>query len=146
MEVVGLTASIISITTLAIQIYDSLRKVADFWESFEDAPEDIRRISRELRFLANILITIRQRHESGLNQDGHDQWIREALELVKQDIDELASLVSELARLVGPGNGRIKRHWRRVRIVSKRDKLTKLKGHVESAKSILGLVQTSQTQ
>lgn len=91
-------------------------------------------------------MTIRHRHESGFNQDVHDQWIKEALELAKQDIDELASLISELARSMGPGNGRLKRHWGRVRIVLKGDKIAKFKSYIESAKSILSLVQTSQTQ
>ena len=146
MEVVGATASIISIASFAVQLGDALRKAAEFWESFEDAPADIRRISRELRLLINILNTIRHRQETVRNQDGLEHWIKEALELAKHDIDELASFVSELARFTGPGNGQMKQHWGRVRIVLKRDKIAKFKGYIESAKSILSLLQMSQTQ
>jgi len=146
MEAVGVTASIISIATLAVQLGDTLRKAAEFWESFEDAPADIRRISAELRLLINVLNTIRHRHETVEDQDGLEGCIQEALKLAKQDIDKLAGLVSELARFTGPGNGQMKRNWARVRIVLKRDKIVKFKGYVESAMRILSFLEMSQTQ
>jgi hypothetical protein len=146
MEAVGLTASIISIATLVVQLADTLKKAAEFWDSFEGAPADIRRISRELRLITHILDTIQRQHEAALNPDVQDQWIKEALELAKQDIDELSQLVSELSRRIGPENGRLKRQWGRVRIILKNDKIEKFKANIESAKSILTLLQASQTQ
>ena len=146
MEPVGFTASIISIGTLVVQLADAVKKATEFWDSFEDAPADIRRISRELRLITNILDTIRRQQETALNLDVQDQWIKEALELAKQDVDELTQLVSKLSRLVGPENGRLKRQWGRVRLILKTDKIEKFKANIESVKGILTLLQTSQTQ
>jgi hypothetical protein len=146
MEAVGATASIISIATLAIQLGDALRKAAEFWDAIEDAPANVQRISRELQLLVKGLDTIRHQHEATLDSDEHEQWIRQALELVKEDIDELVDLVSDLSRSLGPGYGRVKQNWGKVRIVLKRDKIRRCKHNIESAKTMLSLLQTSQTR
>jgi len=41
MEPLGGAASIISVVSRAIQVCDSIKKVHDLWQSFEDAPDDI---------------------------------------------------------------------------------------------------------
>lgn len=72
--------------------------------------------------------------------------MQEALTIAKQDVDELASLVSELARGIRPEAGRFERHWKRLKVVLKAEKIAKMTGHIENAKSILNLVQTSRIQ
>jgi len=88
--------------------------------------------------------TIRHQHEATLGPDEHEQWIKQALELVKEDTDELVNLVSELARSLGPDYGRVKQSWGKVRIVLKRDKIRRCKDNIESVKTMLSLLQTSQ--
>jgi hypothetical protein len=146
MEPVGLTASIISISTLAIQIGDALRKAAEFWESVEDAPANIRRISREIRLLVNVLSTIQHEHQTGRIQEAYESMINDALDLAKEDVDELATIISELARKLGPAHSRAKRKWSKVQMVLKGAKISKIRDSIESVKSILSLLQTSRNQ
>lgn len=145
MEVVGSVASIIGIGTLAVQLGNTLNKAAEFWDSVQDAPTEIRRVSRELRLLAQSLNTIEYEYKIGSIQDVHERMVRDALDLAKGDVDELATLVSDLARRMG-NDGSIKRRWGRIKSVLKEEKVLKLKDNVESAKSILNLLRQSRTQ
>jgi N-terminal domain on NACHT_NTPase and P-loop NTPases len=146
MEPVGLTASIISIATLAVQLGDALRKAAEFWESVEDAPASIRRISRELRLLVNVLSTIKHKHQTGHIQEAYEPMIKDALDLAKEDVDELAMIISGLARQLGPANCRAKRQCGKIQIVLKGGKISKFRNSLENVKSILSLLQVSQNQ
>jgi hypothetical protein len=56
-----------------------------------------------------MLSNIEHQYNEGNIQDIHKQTVIEALELAKQDIDELAGLVSDLARRMGPDIGGLKR-------------------------------------
>jgi hypothetical protein len=48
-------ASILAVVSLAIQLADSVKKIYEFWESVQDAPETIRQITSDLRLLAKVL-------------------------------------------------------------------------------------------
>lgn len=141
-EAFGLAASVLSVASLAIQLGDSLQKAYEFWESIEDGPDHIRRLSSELRFLANIFYSIPLEDHSGLQE----QLVKSSLELAKKDIDELASLISELARAIGPNQTRMKRRWGRVKIVLKSGTIAKMRGYIESSKNILILLEAKSTQ
>lgn len=145
-EVLGVVASAFSVASLAVQLGDSLQKAYEFWESIEDGPEDIRRISTELRLLANFLRMIQYEQTSGAMDPAQEELVRSALQIAKQDIDELAVTISELARAVGPNQKRLRQKWGRVRIVLKESKIAKMRGYIEGAKSILNLLQASRTQ
>jgi hypothetical protein len=121
-EAFGLAASVLSVGSLAIQLGDSLQKAYEFWESIKDAPDHIRRLSSELRFLANVFYSIPLEDRSGL----------------REDIGELAGLISELARAIGPNQTRVK-------IVLKSSTLAKMRGYIESSKNILILLEASST-
>ena len=146
MEAVGLAASVISIGTLVIQILRGLNTANEFLESIEEAPSFIRRISRELKLLTNLLTTIEHEFKDGRIQNTSMNAMQEALTIAKQDVDELASLVSELAKGIRPEAGRFERHWKRLKVVLKAEKIATMTGHIENAKSILNLVQTSRIQ
>jgi len=145
-EVLGLTASVFSVVSLAIQLGDSLRIACEFWDSIEDGPDDIRRISMELRLLANILYQIHREHEDGAVDRVQEQMIKDALAIAKTDIDGLAVIITDLSRKIGPGQNGLKRKWGRIQVVLKGGKITKLKAYIESAKSILTLLQSTRAQ
>ena len=48
-------ASILAVVSLAIQLADSVKKIYEFWESVQDAPEAIRQMTSDLRLLAKVL-------------------------------------------------------------------------------------------
>lgn len=145
-EAFGLAASVLSVASLAIQLGDSLQKAYEFWESIEDGPDDIRRISTELRWLANFLGQIQREHNSGAIDPLQEQLVKGALEIAKRDVDALAGVISELSRAIGPDQTKTRKRWGRVRIVLKGGTMAKMKGYIESSKSILNLLQTSRTQ
>jgi hypothetical protein len=70
--------------------------------------------------------------------------IRDALTLAKRDIDELAKIVTDLSRVIRPDQKSLRRKWGLIQIVLKGGKILKLKGYIESAKSILTLLQTTR--
>jgi hypothetical protein len=120
---------------LAIQLGDSLQKAYEFWESIKDTPDHIRRLSSELRFRSNVFYSIPLEDRSGLRE----QLVKSSLELAKKDIGELAGLISELARAIGPNQTRVK-------TVLKSGTLAKMRGYIESSKNILILLEARSTQ
>lgn len=146
MEAVGLTASIISIATLTVQLGDALRTAAEFWEAVQDAPSDIQRLSKELRLIANVFHALRLEYEAGVIPISLEKMIKEALELAKEDVDELSGFVSELERQFNLANGSLKKHWRKVQIVFKESKIKKSKDNLERIKSTMILIQASRQE
>jgi hypothetical protein len=145
-EVLGVARSVISVASFAVQLAESVQKVCEFWDSIEDGPDDIRRISAELRWLANYLSILRHEHSCGLIEKEQEPLVRGALEIAKKDIDELAGLVTELSRGMGSDQGRMKRKWGKIQVVLKAGKINKMNAHIESIKSILSLLQASRTR
>lgn len=105
-EVLGLVASVFSVVSLAIQLGENLRQACDFWDSIEDGPDDIRRISLELRMLANIVLQIRHAHSL---DPGQEQMLKDALMMVQSDINGLAIIITELSGKISPGRTSLKR-------------------------------------
>lgn len=145
-EALGLAASAFSVVSLAIQLGDSLQRAWEFWDSIEDGPDDIRRLSTELRLLANILLQIQREYEVGKGDRVEEQMLKDALELARQDIDELAKIVTDMSRAIRPDQKSLRRKWGRVQIVLQGGKIAKLKGYIDSAKSILNLLQSTRAQ
>ncbi|QSZ36037.1 hypothetical protein DSL72_007161 [Monilinia vaccinii-corymbosi] len=146
MDPISFTASIISLATLAVQLGDALRKAADFWESVQDAPSNIRRLSRELRLVANVFDAIRVEYEAGSVPTSFEKMLKEALELAKDDISQLSELISELSRKLSTSGGSVGKQWRKVQMALRASKLEKFKGDLESVKSTLNLLQASRQQ
>ena len=142
----GVAASVISVASFTIQLADSVQKACEFWDSIEDGPDDIRRISAELRWLANYLSILRHEHSCGLIEKEEEPLVRGALEIAKKDVDELASLVMELSRGMGSDQGRMKSKWGKIQIVLKAGKINKMNTYIESVKSILSLLEASRTR
>ena len=55
MDGLSSAAGVIAVASVAIQLADSVRQIYEFWESVQDAPENIRHIASDLRLLANVL-------------------------------------------------------------------------------------------
>ncbi|TGO39087.1 hypothetical protein BHYA_0061g00440 [Botrytis hyacinthi] len=143
---VGFTASIIGIATLAVQLGDALRKAAEFWEAVQDAPSDIRRLSKQLRLVAGVFHTIRLEYEAGSIPTNFESMVKDALELAKDDIDQLSELISELSQNLSVANGGLGRQWRKVQMVLKASKIERFRDNLESVKTTIALLQGSRQQ
>ncbi|KAF7927760.1 uncharacterized protein EAE98_006142 [Botrytis deweyae] len=143
---VGLTASVIGIATLAVQLGDALRKAAEFWEAVQDAPSDIRRLSKQLRLVASVFHTIRLEYEAGSIPTNFESMVNDALELAKDDIDQLSEFISVLSRKLSVANGSLGRQWRKVQMVLKASKIERFRDNLESVKTTMALLQGSRQQ
>ncbi|KAF7911945.1 hypothetical protein EAE99_010953 [Botrytis elliptica] len=143
---VGLTASVIGIATLAVQLGDALRKAAEFWEAVKDAPSDIRRLSKQLRLVASVFHTIRLEYEAGSIPTNFESMVNDALELAKDDIDQLSEFISVLSRKLSVANGSLGRQWRKVQMVLKASKIERFRDNLESVKTTMALLQGSRQQ
>ncbi|KAF5870317.1 uncharacterized protein Bfra_009701 [Botrytis fragariae] len=143
---VGFTASVIGIATLAVQLGDALRKAAEFWEAVQDAPSDIRRLSKELRLVASVFHTIQIEYETGSTPTNFESMVKDALELAKDDIDQLSEFISELSRNLSVSNGSLGRQWRKVQMVLKASKIERFRDNLESVKTTMALLQGSRQQ
>ncbi|TEY71740.1 hypothetical protein BOTCAL_0087g00070 [Botryotinia calthae] len=143
---VGFTASVIAIATLAVQLGDALRKAAEFWEAVQDAPSDIRRLSKELRLVASVFHTIRVEYEAGSTPTNFESMVKDALELAKDDIDQLSEFISELSRNLSIANGSLGRQWRKVQMALKASKIERFRDNLVSVKTTMALLQGSRQQ
>lgn len=145
-EALGFAASIISVASLAIQIGDSLRVAIEFWDSIQDGPEELRRVSAQLRLLADYMIVIEHEHHTGQIEGFQEQLVKNALTMMKKDTDNLAGVVSDLSMRIGSAQGGLRRKWGRVQVALKEGKISRLRDHVESAINVLTLLQTVRSQ
>ncbi|KAM0130981.1 hypothetical protein ACHAO1_007574 [Botrytis cinerea] len=143
---VGFTASVIGIATLAVQLGDALRKAAEFWEAVQDAPSDIRRLSKELRLVASVFHTIRVEYEAGSTPINFESMVKGALELAKDDIDQLSEFISKLSRNLSVANGSLGRQWKKVQMALKASKIERFRDNLESVKTTMALLQGSRQQ
>ncbi|KAJ8063352.1 hypothetical protein OCU04_008580 [Sclerotinia nivalis] len=146
MDPVGFTASVISIATLAVQLGVALRKAAAFWEAIQDAPSDIRRLSRELMLVANVFHAIRVEYEAGSVPKNCQNMIKAALDLAKDDVDQLSKFTSELTRKLSHTNGNFGTQWRKVQVALRASKIEKFKDNLKSVEIIMTLLQASRNQ
>jgi hypothetical protein len=76
MDPFSIAASSIAVISLVIQLADSTQKLYDFWKSVEEAPASIRVITADLRLLALVLGSMKQRER----REGLDSVSRSVLE------------------------------------------------------------------
>jgi hypothetical protein len=60
MDGLSAAASAIAVVSLGVQIAESLRELCDFWDSIQEAPEDIKAILKDLRILELVISDIRR--------------------------------------------------------------------------------------
>lgn len=51
-------ASVIGVVSLAVQLTESAKRLYDFWQSVQGAPENIKAISHDLKLLSTVLTKI----------------------------------------------------------------------------------------
>jgi len=145
-EALGFAASIISVASLAIQIGDSIRVAIEFWDSIQEGPEELSRVSMQLRLLADYMIVIEHEHRAGQMDSFQEQLVKSALTMMKKDTDKLASVISDLASRIGSAQGGLRRKWGLVQVALKEGKIARFRDHIESAISVLTLLQTGRAQ
>ena len=142
MEPLSGAASVITVVSLAIQICDELKKLHDFWQSVEEAPDDIANISTELKLFMTWLTVIANNYQrQGFDhRSPNEVAATDTLKLCLAVVHDLEAGVSDLES--GIAKGSLSRQWASVKSVFRRDKREKAMAQVERMKSLLIIVQT----
>jgi hypothetical protein len=127
-------ASVLAFVGLASQLAQNIKKLYDFWSSIQDAPQEIRAISRDISLVANILNEIAEEEE-------HHQYhptSRAALHECEESVRALTAIVVDLEPGFAASSRRI-RKWSSLKIVLRKDKIKRIQASLSEAKSSLSL-------
>ncbi len=136
MDGLSAAASLMAVTSLAFQLAHTTKQLFEFWESIQDAPEDIRKIKSDLEFLTKVLEYIARE----ARQQSPDHLMESALRLCSDKIDTIMSLTLALEPNFASGK-LVVRKWGAFRLVLKRDKFKQLRKSLDRMKDTLMMVQ-----
>ena len=141
MDGLSSVASVTAVVSLAIQLADSIVKLHEFWESVQEAPEDVQNMCAELGVLSSVLseIAIEAQH-----QPPHDTLIT-VLKQCSVKIRALTVQINEIEPGFASKSRRI-RKWSAIRTVFKQKKFKKLHTALEGLKSTLILAQHNSSR
>ena len=142
MEALGGAASVIGVTSLAIQLCEKLQKLHDFWQSVKGAPDDIARISTEINLFITWLAVIANNYQrQGLNHRSPNHIaVIDTLKLCLATVDDMNEGVKDLESRLSTGP--LSKRWASVKFVFRKDKREKVMQQIERMKSLLIIVQT----
>lgn len=136
MDPMSCIASIAGISSLAIQLADTAKKLSEFCSSVQDAPEDIKAIVKDLQTFLNILHDIENEEHlygSDANSNIHNAT-ESCLHKANGLLDFLSSIWSQRV-----SSKRSKLHWSSIQVVFQGHKVEKLRLSISETKSSLGL-------
>ena len=136
MDGLSAAASVMAVTSLAFQLAHTTKQLFEFWESIQDAPEDIRKIKSDLEFLTKVLDHIARE----ARQQSPDPLMESALRLCSEKIDTITSLTLAFEPNFASGKLVI-RKWGAFRVILKRDKFKQLRKSLDGMKETLMMVQ-----
>ena len=135
MEGLSAAASVIAVTSLAFQLAESTKKLFEFWDSIQNAPEEVNDIKLELESLKHVLEQIG--HEA--QHQPPNQLVEPALRLCSKKIIIVKSLTGKIES--GLNSSKIStRKWSAVRAVWSCKRLEKIQSSLERLKATLILV------
>lgn len=128
----------IAVASITIQLADQLKKIYDFWNSWKDAPEDIRSLVKDLELLLSVLDQIRKDEE----QLGTDQTTTAILRSCESQVDSCMTVLKDLERGLVVQSRRIRR-WSVLRTLVNKGNLKKFHESLQSTKMTLMLALQS---
>ena len=135
MDGLSAAASVIAVTSLAFKLAESTKKLFEFWDSIQNAPEEVNDIKSDLESLRNVLEQIG--HEA--QHQPPDHLIESALRLCTRKVNTIKSLTGDIES--GFTSSKMcTRKWSALRAVWSRKKLEKVQSSLERLKATLILV------
>ena len=135
MEGLSAAASVIAVTSLAFQLAERTKKLFEFWDSIQSAPEEVNDIKLELESLRNVLEQIG--HEA--QHQPPNQSVKPTLRLCSRKINTIRSLTADIESGF-TSSKTCTRKWSALQAVLSRKKLEKVQGSLERLKATLLLV------
>ena len=130
-------ASVIAVVSVAVQLADSIKKLYEFWNSVQGAPEDVHSIKADLGLLSTVLSDI------ALDAQQHqlpDAALIGVLEQCTIRVGVLTTSVREINLGFDSKHCSV-RKWSAVKMVFKDKKLEKYRVTLERLKTTLSLAQ-----
>jgi hypothetical protein len=133
MEPLSGVSSVIAVVSLAIQIANSIKKLSNFFESVQGAPEDIRCLIEDLDLLTGVLEEIGQ--NANINGPPHRLGVN-TLKRCLETIDELHELLDDLLPKLS-SEIRVVRTWSALKAVFRDDRIRKFQDTLNDLKTTL---------
>lgn len=146
-EAIGIASGAITFATVVVQVGQSILTLKNCWDEMRDAPEDIRKLVREIELLGLILADI----EDDLSQDSiysaleDNKHALKSFNLCKDAADDLDAICIDLSRDVHPSS-RIRRSYKALRIVMQNGKIEKYRSRLQNVIQLLTLSQQCYTR
>jgi hypothetical protein len=143
-EVIGVVSGAITFATVVVQLGKSISTLKNFCDQLNDAPDDIRRLVREIELLGLIVADM----EEDLSQESgpiplHDKkYISQCLNLCKEASEDLALVCTDLFQDTKPPN-HLRRAYKSTRLVMQKRKIEKYAARLQKVIQLLILSQQS---
>ena len=135
MDGLSAAASVIAVTSLALQLAENTKNIVEFWDSIESAPRDVCDIRLELESLSQVLEQIG--HEARHHPPCASTL--SALKLCAEKIEVIKSITSDLETGLASSKTRI-RKWSSVRAALSRQKVDRVQDLLGRMKATLTLL------
>ncbi|OQD98846.1 hypothetical protein PENSOL_c008G11130 [Penicillium solitum] len=146
-EAIGIASGAITFATVVVQVGQSILTLKNCWDEMRDAPEDIRKLVREIELLGLILADI----EDDLSQDSiysalqDNKHALKSFNLCKDAAEDLNAICMDLSRDVHPSS-RMRRSYKALRIVMQNGKIEKYRSRLQNVIQLLTLSQQCYTR
>lgn len=141
-EVIGVVSGAITFATVVVQLGKSIVTLRNCWNQLNDAPEDIRRLVREIELLSLILGDL----EEDLSQDSvsialsNSKYVLKCITLCKEAVKDLDSMCIDIVRDTKPVKN-LRRVFKSTKLVIQKGKIEK---HVARLQFVMHLLELSQ--
>ena len=129
MDGISAVASVIAIGGAAVDIVQSVKKLHDYWQAIQDAPDDFRSITDDLAYLLSLL------SKSSL-RDSTDGDLDAILENCMRKVENLVALTEDLE----PGFASLSkraRKWSAIKMIFRESKMKKIRESLNDTKSTI---------
>lgn len=143
-EAIGVVSSAIAFATVVVQIGKSITILKAFCDQIKDAPDDIRRLVREIELFGLIAADIEEDllHESSLIPLHDSKHVLQCLKLCKEASEDLQSVCTDIFRDTKPLN-RLRWAYKSTRLVMQKAKTEKYVARLQKVIQLLMLSQQS---
>ena len=140
-------ASSITVGALAVNVAKSVVKLKEYWDSIQDAPEDIHFLIERVDTLSQILRDVEedQTQHSMSSKLLDDSTASKCLQTCKAAADRLTQLTEKMAMSIDTSR-QSKRKWISAKVVLKKDKILKFEKELQFCLSLLQLSHETYTR
>lgn len=129
----------LAVTSLTIQLADQINKLYAFWDAYKDAPQNIRDIVHDLKFLSSVLDRIQQEEW----WHGPDSTTTQVLEACSDQVEACMGIVRGLSHGLESQASRIRKRSA-MKTVFQSEKIKRFHDLLQSLKSTLLLAQSTR--